>query len=51
MDTVLLTAAPRFSHLSSTLVRQIAGLGGDVRAFVPGCVAEALDHRFGSSGA
>ena len=51
VDTVLLTAAPRFSHLSSTLVRQIAGLGGDVRAFVPACVAEALDHRFGSSGA
>lgn len=42
LDTVLLLSSPEHAHVSSTLVRQIARLGGDVRLFVPPHVAEAL---------
>jgi pantetheine-phosphate adenylyltransferase len=42
LDTVMLLASPEHAHVSSTLVRQIARLGGDVRPFVPPHVAEAL---------
>jgi len=42
IDTVLLAPAPALAHVSSTLVRQIAAAGGDVSAFVPRNVADAL---------
>lgn len=48
MDTLLLAAAPDLMHVSSTLVRQIASLGGDVSAFVPSNVLAALRERFPS---
>ena len=47
IDTVLLAPAPELAHISSTLVRQIARLGGDVRAMVPGPVADFLEQRLG----
>lgn len=46
LDTVLLAPSPATGHISSTLVRQIASLRGDVSAFVPACVARALERRF-----
>lgn len=46
IDTVLLVPAPEFSHVSSTLVRQIAALGGDASKLVPENVADALRARF-----
>lgn len=46
METVFLTPDPRFAHISSTLVREIAGLGGDVSQFVHPRVNEALQQRF-----
>jgi pantetheine-phosphate adenylyltransferase len=45
IDTVLLAPAPALAHVSSTLVREIAALGGDVSAFVPKNVADALRAR------
>jgi pantetheine-phosphate adenylyltransferase len=45
-DTILLAPAPALAHISSTLVRQIASMGGDVSAFVPSAVARALGERF-----
>jgi len=42
LETILLAPAPRFAHVSSTLVRQIALAGGDASPFVPPAVAEAL---------
>jgi pantetheine-phosphate adenylyltransferase len=35
-----------YSYTSSTLVKQIAKLGGDVAKFVPPNVAEALQKRY-----
>ncbi len=46
LDTVLLAPAPHCAHVSSTLVRQIASLGGDVESLVPLPIAEALYRRF-----
>lgn len=43
--TVFLAASPPVRHISATLVRQIAGFGGDVSAFVPPEVARALAKR------
>jgi pantetheine-phosphate adenylyltransferase len=45
IKTVFLAASPSVRHISATLVRQIAGLGGDVSAFVPAAVAQALAKR------
>ncbi|WGJ15531.1 pantetheine-phosphate adenylyltransferase [Methylocapsa sp. D3K7] len=45
IKTVFLAASPPVRHISATLVRQIAGLGGDVSAFVPAAVAQALVNR------
>jgi pantetheine-phosphate adenylyltransferase len=46
IQTVFLPASPRVRHLTATLVRQIAAMGGDVRDFVPAQVAAALQARF-----
>jgi pantetheine-phosphate adenylyltransferase len=42
IETVFLLADPATSHVSSSLVRQVASLGGDVRPYVPGVVADLL---------
>ncbi|MEX0733834.1 MAG: pantetheine-phosphate adenylyltransferase [Steroidobacteraceae bacterium] len=45
VDYVFLTPQEQFMFISSTLVREIALLGGDVSQFVPPVVAEALRRR------
>ena len=45
LDTVILAAAPEHVHVSSTLVRQVAELGGPLESFVPAPVARALAER------
>ena len=47
IETVAVIADERYIHISSSIVREIAELGGDVSAMVPPHVAEALQHRFG----
>jgi pantetheine-phosphate adenylyltransferase len=42
IDTVFLPASPPVRHITGTLVRQIALMGGDVSAFVSPAVAKAL---------
>ena len=45
VETMFLTPAEQFSYISSSLVREVAALGGDVSAFVAPCVAQALANR------
>ena len=45
VETVFLTPAEQFSFISSSLIREIASLGGDVSAFVHAKVAAALNNR------
>ena len=47
VETLFLTPAEQHSFLSSTLVREIARLGGDVSGFVHPDVAAALSARWG----
>lgn len=46
VETVFLTPPEKFNFVSSTLIREIASFGGDVREFVHPLVAEALAARF-----
>jgi pantetheine-phosphate adenylyltransferase len=50
VETLFLPASPDTLHLSSSLVKEIARLGGPVHDSVPGVVAEALQQRVGGSG-
>jgi pantetheine-phosphate adenylyltransferase len=45
IETVFLTPKEQFTFISSTLVREIAVLGGDVSEFVHPAVAEALKAK------
>jgi pantetheine-phosphate adenylyltransferase len=42
IETVFLMAKEEYSHVSSSLLRQIAALGGDLRKFLPDVVAQKL---------
>ena len=42
VETVFLLPDPAHAHVSSSLVRQVASLGGDVSPYVPKAVAEFL---------
>ena len=46
VQTVFLPASPAVRPITGTLVRQIAGMGGDVSAFVPAPVAARLKKKF-----
>ena len=45
VETVFLTPTDRYTYISSTLVREVATLGGDVTGFVSADVAAALAER------
>lgn len=47
LETVVLLASAQYSFLSSTIVREVARLGGDVTSWVPARVARKLADRFG----
>jgi pantetheine-phosphate adenylyltransferase len=46
VQTVFLPASPAARPITATLVRQIAGMGGDVSAFVPKPVVARLQQKF-----
>jgi pantetheine-phosphate adenylyltransferase len=45
VETVFLTPTDRYTYISSTLVREVATLGGDVSGFVSPQVRDALESR------
>jgi pantetheine-phosphate adenylyltransferase len=45
VETVFLPTSPGRGFVSSSLVKEVAGFGGDVSAFVPDFVHEALRSR------
>ncbi|MEO1163011.1 MAG: pantetheine-phosphate adenylyltransferase [Chloroflexota bacterium] len=47
IETVAILSDVRFIHISSSTVREIAELGGDVSEFVPAHVSAALKTQFG----
>lgn len=49
IETMFLTPAEQFSYISSSLVREIASLGGDVSPFVEKNVQLALEQKLSGS--
>jgi pantetheine-phosphate adenylyltransferase len=45
LQTVFLPASPGARHITATLVRQIASMGGDIAPFVPAIVAARVKQR------
>jgi pantetheine-phosphate adenylyltransferase len=48
LETLFLTPAEQFMFISSSLVREVATLGGDVQAFVSPTVKDAILHKLAS---
>ena len=46
IQSVFVPASPQARPITATLVRQIAGMGGDVSPFVPAAVAVRLKKKF-----
>ena len=51
IETVFLATSPGLSFVASSLVKEVAGFGGDVSDLVPPQVASRLAERVGTSGA
>ena len=47
VETLFMTPAEQYAYISSSLVREVARLGGDVSGFVSPVVAAALRERVG----
>jgi pantetheine-phosphate adenylyltransferase len=45
VETIFLLPDPAHAHVSSSLVRQVASLGGDVSPYVPHAVAKLLENN------
>lgn len=46
-ETVFLATTVEHMYLSSSLVRQVAGLGGDISDFVPACIVPDILKKIG----
>lgn len=49
VETVFIAAGPGVRHVASSLVRQIAQMGGDVAPFVSSAVEQCLRHKVGGN--
>lgn len=49
IETIFLTPDEKHTHLSSSLIREICGLGGDVSSFVHPKVLRALQDKLGTA--
>ena len=49
IETLFLTTNAEFMYLSSSMVKQIASMGGDISAFVPKQIHKDIIERLGSS--
>jgi pantetheine-phosphate adenylyltransferase len=43
LETIFMTPAEKYTHISSTFIRDIARLGGDISEFVPKAVVKGLE--------
>ncbi len=50
VETVFISASQEYTFLSSSIVREVARLNGDVTDFVHPLVVEAFDTKFGRGG-
>ena len=45
LETMLLATSAGNMFLSSSMVKQVAGFGGDISHFVPACILETIQER------
>jgi len=48
-ETLFMMTAPEFAFLSSSIVKEVGRLGGDISKFVPALVLEELQKKFAES--
>ncbi len=48
LETLFLTCNSEYMYLSSSIVKQVAALGGDISSFVPECVHDKILERLKS---
>ncbi|MBQ9965456.1 MAG: pantetheine-phosphate adenylyltransferase [Clostridia bacterium] len=48
VETLFLTTAQQNMYLSSSMVKQIAGMGGDISGFVPSVILKDITDRIGN---
>ena len=46
LETLFIMSPPQYMYLSSSIVREISKMGGDIQQFVPPCVYEALKKKY-----
>lgn len=49
IETLFLMPSEKYMYVSSSLVREIASLGGDVSGFVPRTIVKALSQKLGTT--
>ena len=48
IETLFMMPKEIHSYVSSSIVKEVASLGGDTKEFVPACVQQQLDSKFAS---
>ena len=46
LETIFIMSPPQYMYLSSSIVREIASMHGELDQFVPACVKAALEAKF-----
>mgnify|MGYP000102067339 FL=1 len=46
LETFFIMSPPKFMYLSSSIIREMASMGGSINGFVPPCVEDALREYF-----
>ncbi len=49
VETLFMMTSPKFAYLSSSIVKEVGRLGGDISKFVPPLVRDELLNKFGQS--
>lgn len=49
LETFFIMSPPKYMYLSSSIVREMASMGGNIHGFVPECVEDALKDYFSSA--
>ena len=46
VETVFIMSSEKYAHLSSSLIKEIAGMGGDISAFLPQPIVKRVKAKF-----
>ncbi|MEA3363795.1 MAG: pantetheine-phosphate adenylyltransferase [Thermodesulfobacteriota bacterium] len=49
VETLFMMTSPKFAYLSSSIVKEVGRLGGDISKFVPPLVRDELMKKFGNT--